>query len=233
MAFSKFGRNVRFLRFAVSLIGFCVLISPPLRAEVPPPSAKVAKPVPMKPFEPMDPAVALAKANAYFNNATTMIGDFVQIGADGRRTEGKLYIQRPGRMRFEYAPPATLEVVADGLSVAVHDKKTAAKDIYFISETPLKFLLKDKVDLTRDVKVVDVRSEPGLVTIVIEDQATFGGTSTIKLLFDPDKFNLKQWQVTDPQGYETTVSLFNIDFTTRPDPSLFQLSQERIPNTNN
>ena len=59
-------------------------------------------------------------------------------------------------MRFEYAPPATLEIVADGLSVAVHDRKTATKDIYFISQTPLKFLLlKDQVDLSRDVKIID------------------------------------------------------------------------------
>jgi outer membrane lipoprotein-sorting protein len=233
MIFFKFGHNVQFLRFLIFIFGLLVLAPACVHAEAPQSSAKAGKPAAQKPFEPIDPAIALAKANAYFNNAATMIGDFVQIGADGRRTEGKLYIQRPGRMRFEYAPPATLEVVADGLSVAVHDRKTATKDIYFISQTPLKFLLKDKVDLTRDVKVVDVRSEPGLVTIVIEDQATFGGTSTIKLLFDPDKFTLKQWQVVDPQGYETTVSLFNVDFTKRPDPALFQLSQERIPNTNN
>lgn len=207
----------------------------PLHAEAPQPPARQLKPnvSTPKPFVPMDPAVALQKANAYFNGATTMIGDFVQIGGDGRRTEGKLYIQRPGRMRFEYAPPATLEVVADGLSVAVHDRKTAAKEVYFISETPLKFLLKDQVDLNRDVKVVDVRSEPSAVTIVVEDKATFGGTSTIKLVFDPDKFTLKQWQVTDPQGYETLVSLFNVDLTKRPDPALFQLTQGRLPNTNN
>ena len=181
----------------------------------------------------MDPLAAIAKANAYFNAATSMTGDFVQIGPDGKRSEGKIFVQRPGKLRFEYAPPATLEIVADGLSVAVHDRKTATKDIYFISQTPLKFLLKDQVDLARDVKIIDVKSEPNAVTILVEDKATFGGTSQIKLVFDPEKFTLKQWQVTDPQGYETLVSLFNIDLTKKPDPNLFQITQERIPNTNN
>jgi outer membrane lipoprotein-sorting protein len=142
-------------------------------------------------------------------------------------------VQRPGKLRFEYAPPATLEVVADGLSVAVHDRKTATKDVYFISQTPLKFLLKEQIDLNRDAKVIEVKSEPDSVSILVEDKATFGGTSQIKLIFDPSTFTLKQWQVTDPQGYETLVSLFNIDLSKKPDPRLFQLTEERISNTNN
>jgi outer membrane lipoprotein-sorting protein len=215
------------------LLGILVAVATtsPSRAEVSP--GKPAKTAPAKPFVPIEPVIAIQKANAYFNAATTMVGDFVQIGADGRRSEGKVYIQRPGKLRFEYAPPATLEVVADGLSVAVHDRKTATKEIYFISQTPLKFLLKDQVDLNRDVQVIDVVSDPSAVAILVEDKATFGGTSRIKLVFDPTKFTLKQWQVTDPQGYETLVSLFNIDLTQKPDPYLFQITQEPIPNTNN
>jgi len=225
------------LTFAFSLV---LAGATPLQAESSPanpklakPAAAPAKPAPSKPFVPMDPLAAIQKANAYFNAATNMTGDFVQIGPDGKRSEGKIFVQRPGRLRFEYAPPATLEIVADGLSVAVHDRKTATKDIYFISQTPLKFLLKDQVDLSRDVKIIDVKSEPGTVTILVEDKATFGGTSQIKLVFDPVKFTLKQWQVTDPQGYETLVSLFNIDLSKKPDPNLFQISQERLLNTNN
>ncbi|ACK49308.1 outer membrane lipoprotein carrier protein LolA [Methylocella silvestris BL2] len=216
---------------------FAGLASFGLHAEPAPATVKPAKPAaaaaPTKPFVPMDPLVAIQKANDYFNTATTMIGDFVQIGPDGRRAEGKIFVQRPGKLRFEYAPPATLEIVADGLSVAVHDRKTATKDVYFISQTPLKFLLKDHVDLNRDVKIVNVASDPSSVVIQVEDTATFGGTSEIKLIFDPAKFTLKQWQVTDPQGYETVISLFNIDLTKKPDPNIFQLTQERIPNTNN
>ncbi|MGH9677237.1 MAG: outer membrane lipoprotein carrier protein LolA, partial [Candidatus Acidiferrum sp.] len=82
------------------------------------PAAAASKPVPAKSFVPMDPLAAIQKANAYFNAATNMTGDFVQIGPDGKRSEGKIFVQRPGKLRFEYAPPATLEIVADGLSVA-------------------------------------------------------------------------------------------------------------------
>jgi outer membrane lipoprotein-sorting protein len=185
----------------------------------------------LTPFVPMDPAVAVQKANAYFNSATSMVGDFVQISGD-RRSEGKIYVQKPGKLRFEYADPATLDIIADGNTVAVLDRKERSDpEFYFIWQTPLKFLLKDQIDLAKDVSVVDVTSDPDTVTITVEDKLTFGGTSRIKLMFDTAQFQLKQWEVTDPQGNETLVSLFNVDFTDTPDPDLFKITENRLENT--
>ena len=90
--------------------------------------------------------------------------------------------------------------------------------------------MKEKFDLEKDVKVVDVLIEDAGVTIEIEDSATFGGTSHVKLLFDPKSFKLRQWQVTDPQGYQTLLTLFNIDQTTTPDPALFKIDQKSSVN---
>jgi outer membrane lipoprotein-sorting protein len=238
-----------FMKQMTIVTAVCLVLTgaAPLYADPAPPSQTNAKPAPAQgkaaatpaapaapsPFVPIEPQAAIQKANAYFNSASSMTGEFVQISPDGTRSEGKIYVQRPGKLRFEYNPPATLEVVADGLSVAVHDRKTATKDVYFISQTPLKFLLKEQIDLSRDVKIIEVKSAPDSVSILVEDKATFGGTSQIRLIFDPSTFALKQWQVTDPQGYETLVSLFNIDLSKKPDPRLFQLTEERISNTNN
>ncbi len=184
-----------------------------------------------EPFVPIDPQVAIQKANAYFNNVTTMVGDFVQISGD-RRSEGKIYVQKPGKLRFEYADPASLDIIADGSTVAVIDRQQRSDpEFYFIWQTPLKFLLQDKIDLAKDVSVVGVTSDPNTVTITVEDKQTFGGTSTIKLMFNPAPFQLKQWDVTDPQGNETLVSLFNLDFTDVPDPNLFKITQNRLEDT--
>src|SRR5260370_38508198 len=89
---------------------------------------------------------AVARANAYFNGAQTMIADFVQLGADGNRTEGQVYVQKPGRLRFEYDPPARIQITADGTSVAIKDVKLDKQDLYFIAQTPLHFLLQEHID---------------------------------------------------------------------------------------
>ena len=141
------------------------------------------------------------KANAYFNGLSTLVGDFTQIGGDGRKLTGKLYLSRPGRLRFEYDAPATLEVIADGSSVAVRDRKLATQDLYTIGQTPLKFLLSDRIDLTRDLTVTGVTKESDGVRILMEDRSTLGGTSKIAVSFDPSVEALSQWRVVDPQGF--------------------------------
>ncbi len=176
----------------------------------------------------MDAAGAIQRANAWFNSSATIVSDFVQIGADGKRTEGKLYVLKPGRLRFEYASPATLEIIADGTSVAVRDRKLATQDVYFISQTPLKFLLKEQTDLGRDTKILGVALDPRATTISLEDKATFGGVSRLTLVFDPLTSALKQWTVIDPQGYETLVTLSNVDLKSRPPSDLFKINTERF-----
>lgn len=178
------------------------------------------------PPKPLDRAEAIKRAEASLNASPVLIADFVQIGGDGRRAEGKLFVHKVGRMRFEYAQPATMEVVSDGITVAVRDRKLNTQDLYFIAQTPLKFLLNEKIDLEKDVKLLDVVSDDAGTAITIEDKATLGGVSKIKLIFDVKTFQLKQWQVSDPQGYETLVSLFNIDRDSAPDPKMFKIAKD-------
>ena len=176
---------------------------------------------------PMSAAEAIRRANAYLDGAHVMTADFVQIGPDGKRSQGKLFVQRPGRLRFQFAPPDRLDIVADGRSVAVRDQKLGTQDLYFIGQTPLKFLLADHIDISRDTQVQNVSVTPDAVAITIFDKATFGGSATITLIFDPATFALKQWTVLDSQGLQTVVTLFNVDLATVPDPALFKIDEQQ------
>ncbi|QGY04090.1 outer membrane lipoprotein carrier protein LolA [Methylobacterium mesophilicum SR1.6/6] len=189
--------------------------------------AAVGAPVAIAPSEPADAATLLAQANAYFNGINTLTGSFMQIGADGRRIGGKLTLAKPGRLRFDYDQPSPLEVVADGTSVAVRDRKLNTQDLYFIAQTPLKFLLREKIDLARDLTVTDVSNDPGGVRISLEDRTTLGGTSKIQLVFDPEVKTLSQWRITDPQGYITTVQLSNLQKGKGVDGSAFFINYGR------
>jgi len=175
--------------------------------------------------QPLSNQEIVDRANAYFTNMSTLVADFTQVGGDGRRLGGTLYLQRPGKLRFEYDPPATLEVIADGTSVAVRDTKLNTQDLYFIQQTPLKFLLRERVNLGRDIAVTGISSEPNSVRINLEDSSTLGGTSRIALYFDPEMQNLTQWRITDPQGFQTVVTLNKTNRGRSIDQALF-----RIPN---
>lgn len=191
------------------------------------PAQQVAAVTTAAAVDPANPAAVIERANAYFNNVTTLTGNFVQIGADGRKIGGKLTLAKPGRLRFDYDQPSSLEVIADGTSVAVRDRKLATQDLYFISQTPLKFLLRDKIDLARDLTVTDVAAEPGGIRIVLDDRSTLGGTSRIALYFDDAMKTLSQWRITDPQGYQTTVLLSNLQRGRAVDGMLFVINYGR------
>ena len=147
-------------------------LSQPQAPPRPSPVAATASISPAALNEPLSERQIVERANAYFNGMSTLTGDFVQTGGDGRRLTGKLYLQRPGRIRFEYDAPATIEVIADGSSVAVRDSKLVTQDLYAISQTPLKFLLRDHIDLGQDIRIVGVSLEPEGARVLLEDKST-------------------------------------------------------------
>ena len=136
-------------------------------------------------------------------------------------------MQKPGRIRFDYNPPNPIELIADGSSVVVRDRKLATQDLYPLSQTPLRFLLSDRIDLLRDTNLIGVYSDDVFITVVIEERQIIGGTHRLMLMFGAQDFQLQQWTVTDPQGYDTTIAVYNLDTTKRPDPNLFRIDYTR------
>ena len=167
------------------------------------------------------------KVSAYLSSMQQLVGDFVQLGPDGSRVRGEFYMQKPGKIRFEYEPPSRIEIIADGQSVVVRDRKLGTQDLYPLSQTPLRFLLSDRIDLLRETNVVGVRADDTFVTITIEEQQALIGTSRLMMMVGAKDFQLKQWTITDPQGYDTTVAVSNLDNSKRPDPSLFKIDYTR------
>jgi outer membrane lipoprotein-sorting protein len=167
------------------------------------------------------------RVSAYLSAIQTLVGDFVQIGPDGGRTEGQFYIQKPGKVRFEYNPPSPTDVIADGQTVVVRNRVLGTQDPYPLSQTPLRFLLSDHIDLMKDTSVTSVSADDVFVTVVIEEKQPIIGTSRLMMMFGAKDFQLRQWTVSDPQGYDTTVAVYNLDTSSKPDPSMFKITYER------
>ncbi len=164
-----------------------------------------------------------AKVSSYLSSLQTLVGNFVQVGPDGSKTKGDFYIQKPGKVRFEYDAPSPIDIVADGSSMVVRDRKLATQDVYPLSQTPLRYLLSDRIDLMKDTNVVSVTADDVFVSVTIEEKQTLIGTSRLMLMVGAKDGQLKQWTVTDPQGYDTTVAVYNLDSSKKLDPSLFKI----------
>lgn len=167
------------------------------------------------------------RVSQYLTSIQNLNGNFVQTDSDGTHSTGRFHMEKPGKMRLEYDPPSPLEIVADGSEVAVRDLRASTGLIFSLSQTPLRFLLADKIDLLQDAHVVAVTADNVFITISIEQKDSVIGANGLTMKFDAKDFKLKQWRMTGAQGLDMTIAVSNLDSTKSADPNMFRMDYTR------
>ena len=172
----------------------------------------------------------LKALSEHYSSVPTMKGEFLQFGPKGEQSGGTFYIQRPGKVRFDYDDPSPIEVVSNGLAVMVINNKLKTFDSYPLKKTPLKLLLDDKLNISNK-SIIEVKNEPDVTTVIMGDKQIFGN-SVITLLFEPDTFDLRQWTIKDSQGKETSVMVFNVSNEVEIPSRTFQINKSKFKRKN-
>jgi outer membrane lipoprotein-sorting protein len=173
-----------------------------------------------------DDKAALVQLNDYLNQMRNMSGEFIQTSPRGQVANGIFYIAKPGKMRFEYAPPSPLLVVSDGNWVTVKNTQRKSDDQYPLSTTPLKLVLAEQVNLFEQAIILNVEHTETLSAITMQekDQLVAG---QLTMVFDRANNELVQWIIVDGKGQRTSVELSNVDKTAEPNPKLFVVQRAR------
>jgi outer membrane lipoprotein-sorting protein len=167
-----------------------------------------------------DQAEVIEKVNAYFNTMTNIEGDFLQTDPNGDTKKGYFYLERPGKVRFDYNRPSRQKIISNGeyLAIEDHDLKTA--DRYPLDSTPFRLLLKDKVDLANDADIIAVDSGQDVAVLTLEDKEN-KGRGQIRLFFTWPEVKLSEWIISDAQGLDTRIQLGELKVAQKADPKLF------------
>lgn len=165
--------------------------------------------------------------SAYMNSFASMRGEFTQISPKGNMSRGVFFISKPGKMRFEYAPPNPFLIVSDGKWLTIKNVKKEKGDQLPLSQTPLRLVLGKKVDILRDSVVLGFEEQDGLTSVTVEDKETTLGSGQLTLVFDQNRKELQQWVVIDGKGRRTTVTLENMEANVDNDPKLFVVKINR------
>ena len=168
--------------------------------------------------------ISLKELSRYLNGLTTAQAEFTQINSDGSISTGKLYIQRPGRARFEYNPPDKNLVLAGSGQVAIFDSKSnQPPEQYPLSKTPLSIILASNVDLGR-AKMVVGHTIDGNTTRVRAQDPAHPEYGSIEMVFTSGPTELRQWVIRDDSGAETTVILGEMKKGGKLNSSLFNIT---------
>lgn len=171
--------------------------------------------------------LSLDDLSRYLNSLTTAEAGFTQTNSDGSKSQGTLFIKRPGRARFEYAAPDDSLVIAGAGQVAIFDAKSnQPPEQYPLKRTPLNLILAPKVNLGAARMVVGQRQE-GDRTIVVAQDPEKPEYGTIELVFSANPTTLREWIVTDDQGNETRVELGPLQTGGEFSAFLFDITFER------
>lgn len=179
---------------------------------------------------PADKAL-IAQVETYLNAQKGLTANFLQVAADGSTRTGKAWLQRPGKMRFAYDPPDPQLLVAGFGLLVYYDPALNQTTNIPLNATPLGILLAQHVDLeSAGVYVTQINRQPGQVDIsLVRSGKEAAGTLTLSFATDP--LELRAWVVTDAQGKQTSVHLYDIAPGGPFPDSLFQFTPPSAPNT--
>lgn len=159
-----------------------------------------------------------------YQSIKSMSGKFVQFDQKNGQIEGTFHIVRPGKARFEYEDDS-LVMVADGRSVGIQNRKLDTWTLYPLSKTPMKVILSDNVDYEKII----TRTKTGTDTVSMNmENRKELGDFRIELMFDKDGGALRQWVTIDPNGYETTLVIFDVSFDNPIPDHMFRIPYKDI-----
>lgn len=165
----------------------------------------------------------VARIETYLTNLHTLKARFLQVAPNNSVSEGVVWLDRPGRMRFQYDPPSPFLLVANYGLVVFNDRQLQQTSNIPLSQTPLGIILADKVKLSGDVTIVGFRRQPGQIIVALQ-RTSSPSDGNITLVFSDQPLALQQWIVVDQQRQTTSVKLYNVELGGKFDATLFKVT---------
>jgi outer membrane lipoprotein-sorting protein len=167
-----------------------------------------------------DDNLVLQRVAAYLNSIHTLTAKFTQVGTT-RASTGRLWVSRPGRMRFEYDPPVPILLLADTINVYYLDKQLQETQQVGLKTTPAWLLLRDPVSFGSDVIVTGFEHQGSTIRVTVVERAR-PDDGSLTMVFADNPVTLRGWTILDQRGRTTTISLSDMQFGMALDPMLFQ-----------
>jgi outer membrane lipoprotein-sorting protein len=173
------------------------------------------------------------KVEDYLNSIKTLSANFVQIASNGEKAEGRIYIEKPNKIRMEYNPPSNILIVGNGDYIVYYDKELEQITNIDYADIPAAMILANTVKLnSKELKVTDFYQDPGITRVSLQYQNA-GDLGPFTLVFSNSPFDLKQWKVITPQSLEVSLSLYDTVTDGTLNDTLFTFNKTETQKKNN
>ncbi len=142
----------------------------------------------------------------YLAEIRTLKAKFSQTNHAGDIATGKLFLKKPGKIRFSYDPPHNLQIVSKQQAVLIFDPKNSGSGplTYPLSSTPLAFLIKNDLSLLINKNSESVELDNYIFLKVRNPQYH------LRIEFNKRPMSIVGWEFENQMGERISVSLQNI-----------------------
>lgn len=156
----------------------------------------------------------------FFENLVTLEANFIQVSPSGDISDGKIYLDLPGKLRIDYENPNNLLITSQGFWIVIQDRESKTTNNIPLDSTPFSLLLKNKFNLKNEKFKIEYVISSGIITLKIKSKKNDkqGG---LVLEFSEKPFNLKKWIILDTFGESTTVLIQNAKYNEKLSHLLF------------
>lgn len=172
------------------------------------------------------------KIEKYLQELSSARARFVQTTHDGTQLVGTFYLQRPGKLKFEYDSPIEDFVVADGIFIYFYDSELGEQTNAPIGQTLADFFLRKDLQLGDDITVESIKKGGGFLQAKLIQTAD-PDAGSITLGFKQEPFELNKWRVVDGQGLITEIELFYLKEGVKHAKNLFVYKDPKPSNSLN
>ena len=165
----------------------------------------------------------------YLNNVRTLKASFVQTASNGSTAEGKLFVEKPNKIRMEYNAPTNVLIVGNGDYIIYNDKDLDQVTNIDYDDIPASLILANNIRIDgKQIKVSNYYEDDGSVVITLRYPSK-PEIAPITMTFTKKPFALRQWSIVDPQSVEVIVSLYDVESDTVLDEGLFKFKKAKSP----
>ena len=172
---------------------------------------------------------SILKVEKFFKNLKTLEADFIQVSPSGKTSEGKIFLDLPGKLRIDYNQPNNILITSKGFWIVIQNRKLKSTNNIPLSQTPFSILLENKINFNNKNLIVELEKILGIIVLKIK-LAENKQAGELILEFSEKPFILKKWIIGNVVGDETTVLIQNAKYNQKLPFTIFFTDDFPEPN---
>ena len=156
----------------------------------------------------------------FIKNLVTLEANFIQVSPSGNVSNGKIYLDLPGKLRIDYENPKNLLITCKGFWIVIQDREAKTTNNFPVKNSPFSILLEKTSFLNNQNIKTEFIIETGIISLKLQSQNNDNQESLV-LEFSENPLSLKKWIIQDSLGENTTVLIQNAKYNNKLSHLLF------------